>query len=162
MWNNNGSTFLNSTISQEEWLTVMMNLNLNEFIFKCSIESLTSTSCTERGWATHSMLSSCRISSSMCCRASSFAIRAGWTCFCTWMLQTNIKIWGANNSSVVHRASCNLKLEEKMKVDEDQNQALFCTFNMMSTEAVVKLIVTPGMMHSSQAKVAFYDVRQQV
>lgn len=49
-----------------------------------------------------------------------------------------------------------------MKVDEDQNQALFCTFNMMSTEAVVKLIVTPGMMHSSQAKVAFYDVRQQV
>ena len=67
------------------------------------LRGLTSTSCTERGWATHSMLSSCRISSSMCCRASSFTVRFGWTSFCTWTLQTKRETaaWEKSSSAFI-------------------------------------------------------------
>lgn len=87
-------------------LTVKLNLKLPYF---------TSTSCTERGCATHSMLSSWRISSSMCCRASSFAKRFGWTCFCTWIMETNTKKkheWPIQWDGL-REASCNLKTSKK-------------------------------------------------
>lgn len=49
----------------------------------------TSTSCTVRGWAWQSMLSSSRISSSMYCRASSWDDSLGCTWFSTYIQNTH-------------------------------------------------------------------------